>query len=405
METRLQWLLMLCLIMFPLAGEALDKQALERKQQSLQASQQRHQKLKQDRNALQQELENSRKHLVRIAREIREHEIHLLKLEESQAILQAEVDRVDHDLSLRRREIEKLLQSLLRISRVPPEAVVAMPGNLRKTLQAAEILEKLTAKLRRKSQILKQDLVALEKNKASLQKKHETISQAKISLEKDEQKLGEALEKQQIIFSQLHRKQEEEAKKIATLKAESRNLEQLLQNLKAQEAQSSQRHARLSALPKARPTAPKRPDDWLQRASSALPDAAIKPQNFAKLKGTLSLPIVGRVHKRFGQKLQQNQTHRGLTIRGRRGAQVIAPLAGEVVFTGPFLNYGRMVILQIDKQHHLLMAGLDAIHCKEGQKMLAGEPIGKLVEKNPADLYLELRKQTTPIDPAPWFRS
>ena len=92
----------------------------------------------------------------------------------------------------------------------------------------------------------------------------------------------------------------------------------------------------------------------------------------------------------------------------RKGAQVTAPYDSEVVFTGPFLNYGQMIILRHSDDFHTLLAGLTKIDVRVGQFLLEGEPIGAMGEgdddnKNDRTLYIELRKDNQPVNPAAWI--
>ncbi len=50
-----------------------------------------------------------------------------------------------------------------------------------------------------------------------------------------------------------------------------------------------------------------------------------------------------------------------------------------------------------------LLAGLENIDCEVGQMLLAGEPIGQMPKNDEAKLYVELRKDSRPIDPEAWI--
>lgn len=50
-----------------------------------------------------------------------------------------------------------------------------------------------------------------------------------------------------------------------------------------------------------------------------------------------------------------------------------------------------------------LLAGLSAIDSQIGQMVLAGEPVGTMPDADTAKLYIEIRKNRKPVNPAPWF--
>jgi septal ring factor EnvC (AmiA/AmiB activator) len=145
------------------------------------------------------------------------------------------------------------------------------------------------------------------------------------------------------------------------------------------------------------PALPKAP-----RADLAKP-AHIRP--FPTSVGSLVMPARGRVITRYGQDQGAEGVSRGITIAVRKGAQVVAPYDGRVVYAGPFRRYGLILIIEHEGRYHSLLAGLDRIDTIVGQWLLAGEPVGVLGSPrngNP-ELYLELRRTGQPINPLPWL--
>jgi septal ring factor EnvC (AmiA/AmiB activator) len=88
-----------------------------------------------------------------------------------------------------------------------------------------------------------------------------------------------------------------------------------------------------------------------------------------------------------------------------------------VVYTGPYLNYGKIVILNPGDGYTIVLAGLDEVSASIGQFMLEGEPlgtmgshtIGRIVATDAGvsrpTLYIELRKNDKPMDPSGWWAS
>ena len=50
-----------------------------------------------------------------------------------------------------------------------------------------------------------------------------------------------------------------------------------------------------------------------------------------------------------------------------------------------------------------LLAGMEDIDCEVGQMLLAGEPIGQMPDSEGSNLYVDLRTNNKPIDPAAWI--
>ena len=117
------------------------------------------------------------------------------------------------------------------------------------------------------------------------------------------------------------------------------------------------------------------------------------------------MPARGRVVRRYGQSGGTEGTAKGISIKARNGAQVVAPYDGQVVYAGPFRRYGQILIIEHGGRYHTLLAGLDRIDAVVGQWLLAGEPVGTLgsPQNGNPELYFELRRAGEPINPLPWL--
>jgi len=100
---------------------------------------------------------------------------------------------------------------------------------------------------------------------------------------------------------------------------------------------------------------------------------------------------------------------------------ITAPWPATVRYAGPFLDYGNVIILEPDAAYLMVLAGLDQVYVELGQILDQDEPIGLLGGSQPATeeflieasqgggtidqetLYIEIRKDGTPTDPARWF--
>ena len=135
---------------------------------------------------------------------------------------------------------------------------------------------------------------------------------------------------------------------------------------------------------------------------------------FAQAKGRLPLPVTGTRGREYGAPAEVGGSEKGLSITTRPGAQVTTPCDGWVVYAGLFRSYGRLLIINAGGGYHVVLAGMDRISVNVGQFVLTGEPVasmgnGSQVATNLASnsdqpvLYVEFRKDGTPIDPSPWW--
>ena len=51
----------------------------------------------------------------------------------------------------------------------------------------------------------------------------------------------------------------------------------------------------------------------------------------------------------------------------------------------------------------MLLTGLNELFVDAGDTVQSGEPVGKLPSQRDAKLYIELRKNGSPVDPKPWL--
>jgi len=135
---------------------------------------------------------------------------------------------------------------------------------------------------------------------------------------------------------------------------------------------------------------------------------------FASAKGLLAFPVNGSKIRDFGGSDGAGGLEKGISLAARAGAQVTTPCDGWVVYAGPFRSYGQLLILNAGGGYHVLIAGMDRISVNIGQFVLTGEPVatmGKtsqvasILATNASQpvLYVEFRKDGTPIDPGPWW--
>ncbi len=135
---------------------------------------------------------------------------------------------------------------------------------------------------------------------------------------------------------------------------------------------------------------------------------------FASAKGLFALPVNGTRIREFGGSDGAGGVEKGISLATRVGAQVTTPCDGWVVYAGPFRSYGQLLILNAGGGYHVLIAGMERISVNIGQFVLTGEPVAtmgttsqvaSILAANASQpvLYIEFRKDGTPIDPGPWW--
>jgi septal ring factor EnvC (AmiA/AmiB activator) len=136
---------------------------------------------------------------------------------------------------------------------------------------------------------------------------------------------------------------------------------------------------------------------------------------FASAKGLFALPVNGVKIRDFAGSDGAGGVEKGISLATRPGAQVTTPCDGWVVYAGPFRSYGQLLILNAGGGYHVLIAGMERISVNIGQFVLTGEPVATMgtttsqvasilaANASRPVLYIEFRKDGTPIDPGPWW--
>jgi septal ring factor EnvC (AmiA/AmiB activator) len=156
-------------------------------------------------------------------------------------------------------------------------------------------------------------------------------------------------------------------------------------------------------------------NDRSQKGARPFPDAG------TGAKG-VRLPVRGSLVSGFGSATSDLAQARGVVLETRPQAQVVAPFDGQIVFEGPFRSYGQILIIEHRGGYHTVLAGLGRVDAVVGQWLLAGEPVGIMGTSDGTaaetgqsatgsvtsgqdhpKLYVELRHNGQPVDPAPWF--
>jgi len=139
---------------------------------------------------------------------------------------------------------------------------------------------------------------------------------------------------------------------------------------------------------------------------------------FAAARGFLDFPVTRGVNVvNFGDGDGFGGVSDGVSVVTNAEAPVRAPADGWVLYTGNYLNYGQIVILDAGQDYTILLAGMARVDVKPGQFVLMGNPVGVMGSRTIGrtvatsagaqrpTLYIEMRNKNVPIDPTGWWAS
>jgi septal ring factor EnvC (AmiA/AmiB activator) len=382
---------------------------LEITKQELSTSKQKHEEIKGSLSKLEKDLAAITQETQTIAESMQSIERTLSELEDELIKLNTSKKEKQDSLNKRGSELSGMIGAMIRLGRAPQEAVIVMPQGIAGKIRASRALGLMSDSIQKEMHAITVQMDELKQVENDISQRQLSLKKQNVSLLERRETLALAMKNQQDLLNALHSKDLEEQQHIANLSRKSEDLKSLVMTLERErEKQRLERVAQQKAE-----------EERLKRlaASQPSPTQQTKPQSLENNKiasksdeegeekyASVTMPVAGRITAHYGQKRGANNTLKGIEFSTRSNAIVTSPSAGEVLFTGPFLDYGKMVIIRHNARHHTLLAGFDQVQCRAGQHVSKGSPLGVMGDTPITQrLYMELRDQGKPVDPIPWL--
>ena len=348
---------------------------LSRVTSQIEQAKKEHQKLREKAQSVQKEILDVRKKMVAAAGSIQEQEESLSRLEQKLAEFEAQQGVMKKRLDIRKAQRMHVLAALQSLAFKPTEALLAQPLAPQDTLRSALLLREAVPRLEYSTEGLRKDLNRIASLTTAIRAQYAQIKTMAKRLDDKRRDMNKLIEKK----SQLQ----------TAFASESTRAKNRAENLAKQAGDLKELLAKLEADSRKRAAVSKKQE---------IPTGA-----FMSAKGHIPYPVKGNVIKKFGELTETGITSKGIMIATRANAQVISPYDGTVLFAGPFRGYGQLVIIEHGDGYHTLLAGIGRLDTSVGQSLLAGEPVGIMVAETKPTLYIELRKNGQPINPAGWL--
>lgn len=372
--------------------------------------------LKKEADKLSSEINVTERDMVAIAKAIQTRERNLSQIEQRLKTLAAERDVQVKALSAGQKDTAQLIAALQTMTRRPRALMFLRPASASDTVRSANVMMAVLPALQDRTAVLRQQVADLNETQAALTGEEENHRKELEGLRKDRKDLETLRAEREKQRAGVLKEAEGENARLQKMAGEAKDIQDLLAKLEV-EARLREKFARLPA-PRPRPAglaervrasrqpsvaeAP-RSQPSVQQGRRSPPTVAMTPP--VNIRGGFRMPAEGPVTQRFGAATHGGGSSKGILIRTRRQAQVIAPSSGRVVFAGPFRGYGQLLIIAHGNGYHSLLAGMARIDEKVGASVQAGSPVGVMdaADQGDPELYLELRQRGTPVDPLPWL--
>ncbi len=379
---------------------------------------------------------------VAAARSAQQNEAQLTQIEADLAALEQDAARQSDALAGAEAREQYLLGALERLAASPPAAMVFVPEAPVDAARSGMLIGAAVPEIEAELRQLEAALDKQRRTRASIAAKSVELANRQAALDADRDSIAALVPQKQALAGETKAKADAAQKRVAALAAQAADLQQLADRLardrEAQEAAAREQAAKEQAAREqaAREQAAKEQaakeqaahDPVAKEQAAGQQEAARAPVAPAVASagrgveaGRYAMPATGEVVRHFGE-AEAAGTAKGLSIRTRPGAQIVAPADGTVMFAGPFKGYGQILIIDHGGGYHSLLAGIGRIAAAVGQHVVGGEPVGTMgvgtgtgtgdaAAENAAAtgadgasiLYLELRRQGQSVNPLPFL--
>ena len=366
-------------------------------------------KLKADIAAIGQDRSKLNQQLIDIAARVRGVEIRIGEAEARLRPLDAREQQIRNSLDSRRSEIVEVLAALQRAGRRAPPALLVRPEDALQSLRTAMLLGSVVPEMRAQAERLVGDLSELIGLRKAIATERDQLGIDRDKLKGDQVQLASLVEERQRQQSAIEKDMEAEGARALALSRQADSLQGLIAKME-QDLKSAAKAAQTASLQGAPAALNGKPNLKALKDPGRLSPAIA----FASAKGLFALPVNGVKIREFGGSDGVGGAEKGISLATRAGAQVTTPCDGWVVYAGPFRSYGQLLILNAGGGYHVLIAGMERISVNIGQFVLTGEPVAtmgttsqvaSILAANASQpvLYIEFRKDGTPIDSGPWW--
>jgi septal ring factor EnvC (AmiA/AmiB activator) len=146
-------------------------------------------------------------------------------------------------------------------------------------------------------------------------------------------------------------------------------------------------------------------DALLADLNRVLPDFALGPQKpFAQMRGQLPWPVAGRIEARFHASRGGTMRWNGMLINASRSAKVRAPYYGRVVYADWLQGMGLLMIIEHGGGFMSLYGHAEVLYKRVGDNVAPGDVIAAMSAADSPQLYLEIRRARTAVDPQQWLK-
>jgi septal ring factor EnvC (AmiA/AmiB activator) len=284
-----------------------------------------------------------------------------------------EVSRLEHSLAGVRDRLSKRLVAFYKYAKRAYVRLLADSSDLDHLRKRGKYLKTIVAEDRRlieqivRMQLNYQEEIALVKEKLAVIDEMEGTERSRLA------SIKEDMDQKVMLLMKIHKEKEFYETAVKELRLAAEELRETLLNLSRKQSNKKARRS-----------------------------------NFARLRGKLPLPLEGEVLTNKGPlEVGSQEKKKGIYIGGPAGTEVKAVAGGRIDFSGWLKGYGQVIVINHGSRFFTVSAHLSERAKEQGDLVEKGELIGLLGETGSLtgpNLYFEIRKGDTNLDPLEWVK-
>lgn len=310
------------------------------------------------------------------------------------SLLQNDRVKLAKRLSDRREPLVRLTGALQTTARRPLALSALQPGSLKDLVYVRAVLASAVPEIRKRTVALRAELEEGQRLERRAARAVENLRASEQELQSRRTRLAELEAQQRLSSTEARSNAVRESERALALAEEARDLDGLVDTL----GEAAKLRAELAALPG--PIA--RPSDLsasnLSQRVAEVDPTPTSTQSASTRPPGFQLPVQGRTLAGFGELRDSGLRSKGLTLSPAPSAQVVAPSAGRIAFSGPYRGFGRIVIIEHPGGWTSLVTGLERTQVEVGDEIIGGAPLG-VAGGGDEPITLELRRDGEPVNP------
>ena len=285
-------------------------------------------------------------------------------------------------LAERQEPVVRLTAALQMMTRKPTALALVEPRSLDELIYMRSIMSTVIPEIERRTASLRSEVKQGEKLRAQSARAIASLNESQRRLAERRTQLARLEASGRITASQFADDAGLEQDRALALGEEARDILDLMDQIR----ESGEVRESLADL-----------DGPVLRPGQGKDQPATRKSTDPAIANAYRLPVVGDIITGLGEISNSGYRSRGLTIAVAPDAQIVAPAAGRVAFSGRYKGYGNILIIEHEGGWTSLITNMANTSVEEGAKVVQGAPVGRSGNDDPT-VTVELRRNGRPID-------